>query len=415
MTKATVRKTRLCFVIDKLALRSGGAERVLIETANALYDRGYGVEIVTHEVRGKAPFYPVRAGIILSNIRPRNEHRSLVVRALGRLRNKLHRNRKYVPGLSHLQWLSEHYSFCHRLGRHIDATQPDVVIGFLPPAVTALGLAKTTYKPRLFASLHNVPEQDFNNPERWDPNPVDRKLRKRVLHKFDGIGTLLPEFVDWFDPILHDRILVMPNAANQVDDQMVDAAVRDKTVVSVGRLADVKQHILLIRAWELVADDFPDWRCDIYGVGPLKSMLESEIEALKLKKVVHLRGNTRDMEHVYLSSSILAHPAKFEGFGLVVTEALAHGVPVIGFEDCSGFNYIVEHEKNGIFVSSKGDRVKNLAAALAKLMAVENEQKRMGLAGRERVKDFSPDKVTDLWEQAIHGHYGSHSSDQSKH
>lgn len=407
MAKKAARKTRLCFVIDKLAQRSGGAERVLIETANALHDRGYGVEIVTHEPRGKRPFYPLSSGIILSNIRPRNEHCSRILRALRRARAVLHRNRTFVPGVSHLQWFSQHYSFCHRLGRHIDATKPDVVIGFLPPAVTALGMAKTTHKPRLFASLHNVPEQDFDNPERWDLNPVDRKLRKQVLYKFDGIGTLLPEFVDWFDEKLHDRILVIPNSANQVDDKLVEQAKRQKAVVSVGRLADVKQHRVLIQAWARIADDFPDWRCDVYGVGPLQKSLEAEIKDLNLENSVYLRGSTRDMTQVYLSSSILAHPAKFEGFGLVITEALAHGLPAVGFEDCSGFNYIVEHDVNGIFVPSSGDRVTNLALALAKLMTMEDEQKRLGAAGRERVKDFSPDRIMELWEQAIHGSYGS--------
>lgn len=406
-----VRKTRLCFVIDKLALRSGGAERVLIETANALHARGYAVEIVTHEMRGKPPFYNVAQGIILSNIRPRNEYRSLSRRVLGRIRKVLHRNRTFVSGLSHVQWISQHASFRSRLAKHIDATQPDVVIAFLPPAVTALGYAKTTHKPRIFASLHNVPEQDFDNPERWDPNPVDRKLRREVLSRFDGIGTLLPEFVEWFDPALRDKILVIPNAAHESDAISIQTAVRDNTVVSVGRLATVKQHEILINAWTHLHQDFPDWRCDIYGVGPLKNELSAQISKLGLKGAVHLRGATKDIEGVYLKSAILAHPAEFEGFGLVITEALAHGVPVVGFEDCSGFNYIVEHGVSGIHVSSQGDRAKNLAAALARLMTSPQERRRLGTAGRQRVTDFAPDKIIDLWEQAIHGTYGCDSND----
>lgn len=412
MSQPSARKTRLCFVIDKLAMRSGGAERVLIETANALYDRGYAVEIVTHEVRGKPPFYPMTKGIIRSNIRPRNQHRPRLWRVLGRLRTMLHRNRTFLPGLAHLQWVSQHASFRHRLAKHIDSVRPDVVIAFLPPAVTALGYAKITHKPRLFASLHNVPEQDFDNPERWDPNPVDRKLRRNVLSRFDGIGTLLPEFVEWFDPALRDKILVMPNAAQQIDAASVETTKRESVVVSVGRLATVKQHEILINAWSLLYRDFPDWRCDIYGVGPLKDQLRAQIDALNLNKVVHLRGATKDIESVYLKASILAHPAEFEGFGLVITEALSHGVPAIGFENCSGFNYIVEHDVSGIHVPSQGDRSKNFAVALARLMNLPQEQRRLATAGRERVNDFAPDKITDVWEQAIHGTYGRENHDK---
>ena len=73
---------RVAFVIDKLAERSGGAERVLIETANALAARGHLVEILTHEHRGKPPFYPLAFGVTHTNLR-----RPQAVR--GRLRREL--------------------------------------------------------------------------------------------------------------------------------------------------------------------------------------------------------------------------------------------------------------------------------------------------------------------------------------
>jgi glycosyltransferase involved in cell wall biosynthesis len=398
-----MRLTRLCFVIDKLALRSGGAERVLIETVNALYDRGYCVEIVTHEVRGKRPFYPVRKGVILSNVRPRNEHRSRLRCKVDGLRAHFHQNRVFLPILDQLQWMSQHGAFHRRLAVHIDATRPDVVIGFLPPAVTAVGLAQTQHKPRLFASLHNVPEQDFDNPERWDANPVDRRIRKQVLNQFDGIGTLLPEFIEWFPRSLRDRLFVMPNAAQPVDDDVIKRASRKKIVASVGRLADVKQHDVLIDAWKLLQDDFPDWACEIFGKGPNETHLQDKIKSLGLQRAVLLRGDTKNMEKVYTEASILAHPAQFEGFGLVVSEALSYGIPVVGFEDCSGFNFIVDHNCSGIHTSASGDRAFHLSRALAKLMTQPDQRERMGAAGRERVKAFSPEKVIDLWEMALRG------------
>jgi len=403
MRQTLCRKTRLCFVIDKLALRSGGAERVLIETANALYDHGYAVEIVTHEARGKRPFYPLRKGIILSNIRPCDHNRSRVWRAMRRVRSMLHRNRFFIPGLSHLQWWSQNGSFRRRLAAHIDATAPDVAIAFLPPAVTALGHAHFSHQTRRFASLHNVPEQDFDNPGRWDPNPVDRKLRRAALAHFDGIGILLPEFRDWFDDELQERLIVMPNAVHPVDPACLSAAKRKKRVISVGRLADVKQHRLLIEAWSHLKDDFPDWICEIYGVGPLESALKEQIEQLQLDETVILRGATNAIEKEYLSAKILAHPAEFEGFGLVITEALAHGLPVVGFEDCSGFNFIVHEQVSGLFVSAAGDRAKNLSGSLAKLMRDPALCTALGDAGLKEIERFSPQSILALWEQAIQG------------
>lgn len=411
MVLSPLRKTRICFVIDKLAQRSGGAERVLIDTANALHERGYAVDIVTHEPRGKAPFYALRKGITLANLRPRNEHRSRLRRGFDRLRSVMHRNRVFVPGFARLQWMSQHYGFRARIAAHIDATRPDVVCAFLPPAVTAVGWAHTKHKPRLFASLHNVPAQDFQNPARWDPNPVDRKLRKKSLARFDGIGTLLPEFVPWFDPHLRAKVMVLPNASRMQNTDVSSEAMREKVVVSVGRLADVKRHDLLIAAWAQIQHEFPDWRCHIYGVGPLEHTLKAQIADLGLEGKVQLRGHTQDIENVYATSAILAHPAKFEGFGLVVVEALAHGLPVVGFEDCTGLNHIVSHEQTGLFVPSDGDRIADFAAALSQLMMQPKTRDAMGAAGRVRAADFSAERVTDLWEHALQT---SDSADQQR-
>ncbi|SFJ62560.1 glycosyltransferase [Celeribacter neptunius] len=398
-----MRQTKLCFVIDRLALRSGGAERVLIETANALHDAGYSIEIVTHEQRGKPPFYPLRPGILRANLRPANEQRGRIRRMIDRLRMKWHRSEWLPYGLRRLKWLSMHGGFKSRLGRHIDATQPDAVIAFLPPSVTALGLARFTHRPRLFASLHNVPSQDFDNPQRWDPNPVDRSFRRAALDRYDAIGILLPEFQDWFPEHLRARLLVVPNAVQPVRSDLVRQAIRDNTVISVGRLAEVKQHRLLIEAWAYLKDDFPDWTCKIYGIGPMQEELSELICKLGLTGHVSLMGDTREIEKVYLSASILAHPAKFEGFGLVITEALAHGVPVVGFEDCSGFNFIVKDGTSGLFVNGEGDRARNLSKVLARLMCDPRRQENLRAGGLREVERFAPERILALWKLAIHG------------
>lgn len=401
MPRSDLRDTRILFVIEKLAERSGGAERVMIETANALHARGYAIEIVSHEPRGKKAFYPIVKGIIHTNIRPRDHYRSRIRRLFDRARKLLHKNRYYWPGLSYVQWLSEHGGFRWRLARYIDATRPDVVIAFLPPAVTAVSLAKMRHTPRLFASLHNVPAQDFDNPKRWDANPVDRSLRKSALKRFDVIGILLPEFLEWFPRELQDQVVVIPNAVRPADPAQVANAQRRKCVISVGRLAEVKRHHLLIEAWSYLKPVFPDWTCEIYGVGPKEEELKQLIAEHSLQEHVFLRGHRSDIQNVYLSSSVLAHPAEFEGFGLVITEALAHGLPVVGFEDCSGFNFIVHDNICGLFVDSKGDRATNLSSTLAKLMGDSELCQTLGRQGICEIERFREDKILDQWETAI--------------
>ena len=80
------RPRRICFVIDRLAGRSGGAERILIETANALAARGHEVQIVSHETREGAPFYPLAFGVIHTNLRRPKAVRSRLRRRIDQLR-----------------------------------------------------------------------------------------------------------------------------------------------------------------------------------------------------------------------------------------------------------------------------------------------------------------------------------------
>jgi glycosyltransferase involved in cell wall biosynthesis len=394
------RRARIAFVIDKLAQRSGGAERVMIETANALAARGHQVEIITHEYRGAPPFYALRRGVILSNLRPNARPRWR--RPFDKIRSLWERRAPDWPVLDRITWLSRNGSFWRRLGAHLRATRPDVAVAFMPPAITALGLVRTDHAMRRVASIHNVPEQDFNNPARWDPSRLDRRRRLAALSRMDRITVLLPEDPDWFAPELRPAITVMPNAVDPVAPERVATARRGPVVMAVGRLAAVKRHELLVEAWARIARDFPDWSLRIYGEGPLQDRLQARIRALGLTSV-HLMGHVPDIKDRYLSAAILAHPAEFEGFGLAPAEALASGLPVVGFEDCSGVNTLVEDGVNGLLVPAKGNRVEAYAAALAGLMADRNRREALGAAGPGSVARYSPEVVTDRWERIILG------------
>jgi glycosyltransferase involved in cell wall biosynthesis len=400
---ATLPRQKVSFVIDKLAGRSGGAERVLIETANALAARGHQVEILSHESRGAAPFYPLALGVIHTNLRRPAAARGRLRRKLDAQREGLHHRVSSFPfPADHLMWQSKHGAFWRRLERHLDLHRPDVAIAFLPPAITALGLCRPRYPLRRVASLHNVPQHDLQNPARWDPNPLDRKRRMAALEAHDAITVLLPEFRDWFDEPLRAKISIVPNKVQPVSQARRDRAVRQKTVLSVGRLAPVKRHGLLVEAWGKIAADFPDWQVKIFGTGPLRKELAARIREAGLEDQVLLMGHTDAIDKEYLSASLLCHPAEYEGWGLAVTEAMAAGVPAIGFADCPGVNQLIDDGQNGLLVSEAGDAAENLAQALASLMGDDARREALGENGPDSVRDYAPEKVIDRWEDILH-------------
>ncbi|WP_151720684.1 glycosyltransferase [Gemmobacter serpentinus] len=397
-TRAGTRPPRkILFVIEKLTARSGGAERVLIETANALAARGHMVEIASHEFRHGTPFYPLAPGVIAVNLRP---PRRGLRRIVGRARDLWHKVMPDLPPFDLLTWVSRNGGFWRRLQAYIRATEPDVTIAFMPPATTALALAEPGHKMRRVTSTHNAPVQDFHNPVRWDPSRLDRRRRLRLMGKMDRIAVLLPEYRDFYSAALQARALVLPNAVPQIAPEVLAASPRRKTVMAVGRLATVKRHDLLIEAWAKIAPDFPDWDLRIYGEGPLKADLAARIAQYGLTNA-HLMGHQTNVAECYLEASILAHPAEFEGFPLAVTEALASGLPVVGFEDCSGLNRLVKDGETGILVAADGDRLAQYSAALAGLMRDPTRIRQMGAAGPASMAAYAPDAVIDLWEEML--------------
>jgi glycosyltransferase involved in cell wall biosynthesis len=409
---------RLTFVTEKLAERSGGAERVLIETANALARRGHQVEILSHELRDEPPFYPLAPGVLHTNIRPQRTVRSRPRVYLDKARSVVHRRGALTPPLDRLSWASRHGGFANRLRRHLEVTAPHAVTAFMPPAIAALARAapRGGPAPLRVASMHNAPEQDFENPERWDPAPYDRRRRRELMSAMDRILVLLPEHRDWYDAALRPRIRVMPNAVAPVAEAARQGP-RERVILSVGRLAEVKRHALLLRAFARVADGFPGWQLRIYGHGPLADDLAGLIRDLGLGGRAHLMGHSTEVPQAYLASAFLAHAAKYEGFPLAVTEALASGLPVLGFADCAGLNRLVADGETGLLLDPGeaeratddapapvgGPREAALAAGLARLMGDDALRTRLGRAGPASMAPYAPERVVDMWEEVLLG------------
>ena len=407
MNTPKIHGRKISFVIEKLAQRSGGAERVLIEVANAFAARGYAVDILSHEFRGKPPFYPLEFGVRHLNLRGTPGMRSKPRRLFDRIRGRLHNADNPVFPLDRLYWWSKNEGFRRRLEQHILRSRPDAVIAFMPPAIKALAGAKIDPNTVKFASMHNAPEQDFDNPLRWDPTPIDRKRRLELMHKIDKIGILLPEYADWYAPELRKKTIVIPNFVVPVPEDLRAIPERSKTILCVGRLADVKRHSLSIRAFGELAERFPDWTLKIFGIGPKEDELKQLVEDLGLQAQVFLMGHTQSISDQYRNAALLCHPAEYEGFPLAVTEALATGVPVVGFSDCSGLNRLVEDQVNGVLIDPNGgseqSRLKGLSSTLERLMENTECLQSLGEMGPKTMAQYEPEKVMDQWEIALFG------------
>ncbi len=399
---------RVDFVIQKLAGIRGGAERIAVETAAAMAERGHDVTLVTFEPNRGPPAYET-GGLRVLNLFP-GVSAGGPRRAAAAGGPRPHRSRieawiKRIPNvfpLAGIKWAATHGLFAACLRRHLRRRKPEVVVGVMRPAITAAAFAARGTGIRVIASTHNVPAADYDSPDRWDRNPIYHRRSREAFRHCERILVLLEEFRDWFLPELQPRVVVMPNPLARLTPPAAETR-RRKVILGVGRLTAVKRFDLLVAAWQRIAAGYPDWSVEICGEGPEAAALRAQIDAAGLGSSVRLCGACADMGRRYDEAAVLCHPATFEGFGLAVGEALAHGVPAVAFADCPGVNRLIRDGDNGVLVAAGEDRAGVLAVALDRLVSSEPLRRRLGAAGPASVAPFAPDRIHDRWDRLLRG------------
>jgi glycosyltransferase involved in cell wall biosynthesis len=186
-----------------------------------------------------------------------------------------------------------------------------------------------------------------------------------------------------------DRAPAIPSELTPAAAGVPDDA---RLVLAVGRLIEQKDHATLLRAFAVAHQRHPDAMLAVLGDGPLRGRTEALVAELGLARAVFLPGRleTRDWLE---RADIFAHSSRWEGFGIVLLEAMLAGLPVAATR-VSAVPEIVADGKTGVLVDAED--VHALAAALAGLLADPERAQTFGRTGRERARtEFSVDRMTD--------------------
>lgn len=228
---------------------------------------------------------------------------------------------------------------------------------------------------------------------------VRARMDDSLVRKFDRFVVLTNEDAGLWGEM--PGIRVIPNAANFIADKYSDCSA--KRVIAVGRLDYQKSFDRLILIWDKVHQQMPDWRLDIFGQGEWKDMLQQMIDERGLGECVKLNTPTKEIGDEYVKSAIIVMTSHYEGFGMVLVEAMSCGIPAVSFDCKCGPSDIVENGESG-FIVSDGD-INGLASALIKLMKNDELRKRMGENAKKVVERYSEEKVMNKWvnlyEEAI--------------
>jgi glycosyltransferase involved in cell wall biosynthesis len=385
---------RITFLITN-AFGGGGTIRTTLTMASALAER-HEVEVVSvlrHREEPMLPIDPrVRLRVLVDNAPSARRRRrttrnplaqvgGLAHRVLGRVPSRLAHPRDVRYAVFSARTDLALIRFVRTLGAG------DVVIGTRP----SLNLILARYAP---PDVVAVGQEHMNLTRHGDEIKASFA---RLYPRLDAMVALTEgdavRYRDLLGP--QARVRSMPNAVP--DTGTARAALDDdtKVVVAAGRLTRQKGFDRLVGAWGRVARRHPDWRLDIFGHGDPEA-LQAEIDRRGVGGSVTLRGFTDQPYRRFAESAIYVMSSRAEGFPMVLLEAMSCGLPLVSFDCQTGPADIIRDGYNGFLVPDGNHR--ELAAALNRLIEDPQLRRRMGAAGVEEARQYSPERIAARWE-----------------
>ena len=357
---------------------AGGVERVLTLKANYFAEHfGYDITIILTEGKGKPLFYPLSEKIKVINLDIGFEE----------LWTCSFFKKIFI-------YLRKQRLFKKKLSEELMHIRPDFTVSLLRREINFINDIKDG--SRKIGELH-VNRANYRNFETNDTNFVKDLFARYWMRSLVGKLKCLKRFVVLTEEDFHawpelSNVTVIPDPMSFVPSGQSPLTAR--RIIAVGRYVYQKGFDLLLQAWAKIESSYPDWQVAIYGDGD-RSIYENLVNELGIDTSrCHLNGTTADIEHEYINSSAFVFSSRFEGFGMVLVEAMSCGLPVVSFNCPCGPKDIV---RGGSGILVENGNVDALAEGLAQLMNDEALRRSMSKAGLENVKRFGIERIAEQW------------------
>ncbi len=358
---------------------AGGVERVLSLKANYFADNyNYDITVILTEGKGMPLFYPLSSKIKVVNLDIGFEELWTC---------------SFVKKI--FVYLKKQRQYKKQLTTELMKIQPDITISLLRREINFINEIKDGSKK--IGELH-VNRANYRNFEKGSSNFMKNMFAKFWMHSLVSKLKNLDQFIvltkedelAW--PELNNvRVIFDPLSfkPTQISTQ------ENKRVIAVGRYVYQKGFDLLLQAWSVVEKEHPDWQLAIFGDGDRVPYERILVELGIDKNRCHLNGPSKDIQKEYADSSLFVLSSRFEGFGMVIVEAMACGLPVVSFACPCGPKDIVTNEKDGFLVET--GNVNALADSLSILIEDEALRKTMAHNAQKNVSRFDIDLIARQW------------------
>ena len=354
---------RLLFWIPALGGRGGGAERVLSIVASGLAQSGHDVLVASADALEAPSFYTFDPAVKRVRLGSR-------------------------PGAS---W---HPAALLKLRSRLRSFRPDAAIGFMFAGYATLAVAASGTSVPIVAGEHTAYDH-------YRGRVLQARLLGRLATYFTAITIPSERVRTGYPKSIADRMTVIPNPLARGDSGRSPREQKSrKRLLAVGNLRAEKGHSVLIEAFARIAGAHHEWDLKIVGEGPLKPVLDQAIRDSGLEGRATISGAVADIAAEYRHADLFVMPSAYESFGLATAEALAAGVPAVGFADCPGTNELIRDGVNGLLVEGS-DRSKALADGLDRLMSSPSLLQQFADAAPATVAEYAAEGIVTRWEELL--------------
>ena len=373
------RQYKIVFCTPALYM-AGGVERVLTLKANYFAEHfGYNVTIILTEGKDKPLFYPLSDKVKVVNLNIGFEELWTC---------------SFIKKI--FVYLKKQRIYKELLKQELMRIRPDITISLLRREINFLTSIKDGSKK--VGELH-VNRSNYRNFEQDDTNFLKNLFSQLWMSNLVSNLKRLDKFVvlteedhqNW--PEL-DNVVVIPDPLTFSSSSC--SPLTEKRVIAVGRYVYQKGFDLLLKSWSIVEKKCPDWILTIIGQGE-RLQYENLIDELKIDRTrCKLLGPTERIQDEYMRSSLLVLSSRFEGFGMVLVEAMACGLPAVSFDCPCGPKDIIQNKVDGVLVES--GNVEKLAEAIVMMIQNSEQRKNMATKAIENVQRFKMDQIAELWK-----------------
>jgi len=370
---------KIAFCLPSLHL-VGGMEKVLSMKASFFAEQfGYDVTIILTDGNRNSPFFPLSPKVKIINL------------------NLNYEDIRVIPiWIKFFLYSYKQYHYRKRLTKTLKQIAPDITVSMLRREINFITKINDGSKKigELQFNKHNY--RDFNT--KGDLKGVKGFFARiwinqliNNLRRVDRFVVLSYEDKEKWTEL--DNISVIYNPIEKIPERYSDCS--SKRVIAAGRFVSQKGFDMLIDSWKKVNEKHPDWTLSIYGSGE-KGPYYNQIKQNGLEKSCTLHDAVLDINEKFTESSIFAFSSRFEGFGMVITEAMSCGLPPVAFACPCGPKDIITDGVDGILVAPED--VNALADKICYLIENEDIRKEMGIKARERSKHFSIEILAKEWD-----------------